>query len=114
MGLLRDAVAATDQADLILLSNVETICDQEQPATASAVASLIGGAPAGDVHKRMLRLVALHTLEINRSDNRAMQLTELGAELLRAELEGWSPSKREDRRRYSQLLSATANPYALG
>jgi hypothetical protein len=102
MGLLSVAAASTDKADLLLLANVETIRDQQQPSSASAVASLIGGAPVLDVYKRLERLRALGCLERSQG---GYQLPELGAELLRQELIGWSPSTREDRRREAELMS---------
>jgi hypothetical protein len=102
MGLLANAAARTDQADLLLLANVETIRDQQQPATPSAVAALIGGAPVLDVYKRLERLMAYGCLERIPT---GYQLSEMGAELLRQELVGWSPSSREDRRREAELLS---------
>jgi hypothetical protein len=102
MGLLNVAAASTDKADLLILANVETIRDQQQPSSATAVAALIGGAPALEVYKRMERLRALGCLERSAG---GYQLPELGAELLRQELVGWSPSTREDRRRERELMS---------
>lgn len=105
MGLLNRAVAHTDAADLIILANVETIRDQEQPATPSAVAALIGGAPVDEIAKRMLLLAKLGCLELQATPPKTYSVSEMGAELLRVELEGWSPSTRENRRRESQLLT---------
>jgi hypothetical protein len=36
MTLLTEAIANTDDADLLILACVETRCDQQQPATARA------------------------------------------------------------------------------
>jgi hypothetical protein len=105
MGLVDKAAATTDNADLIILANVETIRDQAQPATPSAVASLIGGAPVDEIAKRMLLLAKLGVLEMEEGPPKTYQLSEMGAELLRRELVGWSPSNREERRREASLLS---------
>jgi G3E family GTPase len=110
MGLLDHAAANTDQADLIILSHVETIRDQNQPATASAVASLIGGAPVPEIYNRQLKLVELGCLE-RFSSSYGFRVTILGEELLRRDLIGWSPSIREARRRESTLASASAGAY---
>lgn len=110
MTLLAQVAKSTDQADLVILSHIETLRDQQEPATASAVASLIGGAPVGKIYERMTRLMGLQCLELENTEIRAMQLTELGVEVLRKELLGWSPSRREDQRRERMLLEALANP----
>lgn len=102
MGLIQDAIARTDQADLLILANVETIRDQVQPATASAVASLIGGAPVPELVRRLKRLHQLGALDVDH-DQRTWQLSEMGAELLRQELIGWSPSQREENRREYEI-----------
>lgn len=104
MNSIDRALASTDQADLVILANVETIRDQEQPATPSAIASLIGGAPVRDVARRMGRLNAMGLLDRLVT---TYQLTEMGAELLRRGLEGWSPSAREEYRRATLLRSMT-------
>jgi len=104
MSLLDKATANSDKADLIILSNVETIRDQGEPATASAVAALIGGAPVREIDRRLRKLVYYGCLEADPSNNPNYYVSELGAELLRRELVGWSPSKREDRRREAALL----------
>lgn len=109
MGMIDHASANTDQADLVILNNVETIKDQMQPATASAVASLIGGAPVNEVYRRLVRLKALQILELDGTYAASFQLTELGVELMRREFHGWSPSEREDRRRAEKLARARAN-----
>lgn len=106
MGLLKQALALTDQADLIILANIETIQDQKQPATSSAVAALIGGAPVGEIHKRMIRLKTLQALELDGIHPGSLALTELGVELLREEMPGWSPSGRETRRREAAMRRA--------
>jgi len=108
MSLLNNAAAKTDNADLVILANVETIRDQSQPATASAVASLIGGAPVREVAKRLHHLAHLGCLEGVPHQDAAYALSELGAELLRRDLIGWSPSKREDRRREMEMLYRSA------
>jgi hypothetical protein len=100
------ASAHTDQADLVILSHVETIRDQEQPATPSAVASLIGGAPLKEISRRLERLWQMGVVEPARLQAfDTYQLTEMGSELLRRDLPGWSPSLREDERRAAWLLN---------
>jgi hypothetical protein len=101
--LLDKASASTDQADLVILAHVETIRDQEQPATPSAVASLIGGAPVRAVADRMLRLNQMGLIESVGDRNYGQQLTRFGSELLQRDLIGWSPSVREEGRRDAQL-----------
>lgn len=105
MGLVDQAAARVDAADLIILANVETIRDQEQPATASAVASLIGGAPVMDVLKRLFKLEDLGAVDKTLTSG-SFQLTAMGEGLLRREMEGWSPSTREQQRRDDQLRFA--------
>lgn len=104
MNSIDRALASTDQADLVILANVETIRDQEQPATPSAVASLIGGAPARELARRMERLKMMGLLDRLVT---TYQLSEMGAELLRRGLTGWSPSEREEHRRTVLLRSVT-------
>jgi hypothetical protein len=100
------ASAHTDQADLVILAHVETIRDQDQPATPSAVASLIGGAPLNKIAQRMERLWQFGALEPARLQAfDTYQLTEMGAELLRRDLLGWSPSEREETRRWAELAN---------
>lgn len=113
MSLLSNASDKTDQADLAILAIVETIRDQEQPATSSAVAALIGGAPQGDVSRRMKFLWSLGVLDAIYSDssNLNYQLTELGVEVMRIGMIGWSPSPREDRRRENELRAMRDNSY---
>src|SRR3954468_15787452 len=82
VSILSNASANTDQADMAILAMVETIRDQEQPATASAVASLIGGAPEGEIRKRLSKLWYMGLVE-DTNDSRSFQLTEMGAELMR-------------------------------
>jgi hypothetical protein len=109
MGSVDYASAHTDQADLVILAHVETIRDQDQPATPSAVASLIGGAPLLEIARRLERLWQLGVVEPARLQAfDTYQLTEMGAELLRRDLVGWQPSEREDRRRWSWLLNGTS------
>jgi hypothetical protein len=67
MGLLDVAIAHSDQADLVILNHVETLRDQIQPATPSAVASLIGGAPPVEIARRLDRLSYYGALELNAS-----------------------------------------------
>jgi hypothetical protein len=112
VALIDDAVSRTDQADLVILANVETIRDQKEPATASAVASLIGGAPVRQVSLRLYKLQHLGCLELTRTQD-SYRLTEMGAELLRRELVGWSPSIREENRRNSHLRAISGNGYLL-
>jgi hypothetical protein len=96
------ASAHTDQADLVILSHVETFRDQQQPATPSAVASLIGGAPVRQISQRLARL---HNLGLVESDYpvTTYQVTEMGVELLRRDLLGWTPSEREETRRWMAI-----------
>ena len=106
MSLLDRASANTDQADLVILSHVETIRDQDQPATASAVASLIGGAPWQNIQSRLVRLHRMGLVEIERritATSPSYQLTRFGSELLQRDLIGWSPSVREESRRDQEL-----------
>lgn len=105
MGLLDNASNHTDQADLVILNHVETYRDQKQPATPSAVASLIGGAPVAKIRDRLLRLAHYGLIDTTPSGT-SFQLTQLGCELLMRDLIGWSPSIREQRRRDLQLISA--------
>jgi hypothetical protein len=105
VGLLDVAIAHSDQADLVILNHVETLRDQIQPATPSAVASLIGGAPPVEIARRLDRLSYYGALELNA--DRSYQLTHLGCELLMQELVGWSPSQREQRRRDHELFLAS-------
>jgi G3E family GTPase len=107
MGLLDQAAKQTDQADLVILSHVETICDQHQPATASAVASLIGGAPVREISKRLVRLSLIGLVDLNQTAT-SWRLTQFGCEFLMRDLIGWSPSEREQRRRDQELLLAAA------
>jgi hypothetical protein len=109
MTLLTDAIANTDDADLLILACVETVRDQEQPATASAVASLIGGARGSVVLKRIDKLEDLGLVSTAIVYG-CWQLTELGAELLRQELIEWTPSNREEARRASELRAKLAKP----
>jgi RIO-like serine/threonine protein kinase len=110
MNLLTDAIANTDDADLLILACVETRCDQQQPATASAVASLIGGARVGEVSKRLARLYFLGLLSDDKRAFLGYKLTELGAELLRQELIEWTPSNREEARRANELRAKLSKP----
>jgi RIO-like serine/threonine protein kinase len=110
MNLLDQAAKFTDQADLVILSHVETIRDQQQPATASAVASLIGGAPRNEISKRLARLARLGLIDASLVGDCSWQLSTMGAEFLQRELIGWSPSNRENRRRDSELYAAVINP----
>jgi hypothetical protein len=102
MTLLSNASSNTDPADLAILAIVETIRDQKQPATASAVAALIGGAPEGEIAIRLHQLWSLQLLECPPT-HLSYQLTELGAELMRRDMIGWSPSAREENRRAIEL-----------
>lgn len=106
MGLLDVAIANVDQADLVILNNVETIRDQIQPATPSAVASMIGGAPLGDIALRLEKLKYYGA--VDEMAPSCYQLTHLGVELMMRELVGWSPSMREQRRRDHELLLASS------
>lgn len=111
MGLLDEAAASTDQADLILLSHVETLREQYEPVTASTVASLIGGAPQQIILSRLHRLTQLGLLEPMPGRTTMFALSAMGAEFLCRELVGWSPSLREQRRRDAKLLSAVTGAY---
>jgi hypothetical protein len=103
MTLLDNASAQTDQADLIILSHVETIRDQLQPATPSAITTMIGGAPLREIARRLMRMHLMGLLEPCGGPDYCYQLTEMGAELLRRDLVGWSPSDREEERRWQAL-----------
>jgi hypothetical protein len=113
MALLDRRSKQTDQADLAVMAVVETVCDQRQPATASAVASLIGGAPVRSVALRLYRLWGLGLLDVYTSDPTRYRVTQMGAELLARDLVGWTPSPREQQRRDAQLLSATVGAALL-
>lgn len=114
MTMIDQAAARLDKADLLLLANVETIRDQQQPAHASAVASLIGGAPVRKVAERLARMHQEGLIEIAPVNYVSYQLTQFGCELLIRELIGWSPSQREQRRRDATLASAAAGAYRRG
>jgi hypothetical protein len=111
MTMLDEAARNTDEADLVILANVEVICDQKQPATASAVASLIGGAPVAEVQKRLTRLTHYGVVQIELGNPHKFWLSLMGVELLQREIEGWSPSVREQRRRDEELTAVLSNPY---
>lgn len=115
MTLIDRAAALTDEADLVIMANVETVRDQLQPATASAVASLIGGAPEMEVARRLQRLYILGVLDqVSHSRTLAgYQLNDMGCELLMRELIEWSPSAREQGRRDVQLSLAAARGLRL-
>jgi hypothetical protein len=106
MGLLDHAVANTDVADLVILANVETKRDRMQEATPRALASMIGGAPERKIAQRLTKMMFLGLIDEMGAWRYRFQLTEMGAELLRMELEGWSPSRREEERRNSELRNA--------
>src|SRR3954469_15993295 len=91
MGLLDQAIANNDVADLIILANVETKRDRMQHATPRALADMIGGAPERDIAKRLDKMMFLGLLDEIGAFRYRFQLTPMGAELLRRELEGWSP-----------------------
>jgi RIO-like serine/threonine protein kinase len=110
MTLLTDAIANTDDADLLILACVETVRDQQQPATASAVASLIGGAREEEVRDRFHKMLRFQLLEVRPIPPWQYQLTELGAELLRQELIEWTPSNREEARRANELRAKLSKP----
>ena len=107
MTLIDEAARKCDQADLAILAIVETIRDQREPATASAVASLIGGAPVSKVSQRLARLNHYGIVDVTLVGGRSWQLTPLGAELMMREMIGWSPSQREMRRRDYELTLAS-------
>jgi hypothetical protein len=107
MALLDRRSKQTDQADLAVMAMVETVCDQKQPATASAVAALIGGATEHAVGLRLSKLFQLGLLDELDVVARRYRVRAMGAELLARDLVGWAPSPREQERRDAQLLSAT-------
>lgn len=115
MTLIDRAAALTDEADLIIMANVETLRDQLDPATASAVAALIGGAPEREMARRLQRLYHLGVLDqvAHSSSVVGYQLNEMGCELLMRELIEWSPSAREQGRRDVQLSLAAARGLRL-
>lgn len=108
MSLIDKAASQLDQADLIILANVETLRHQQQPATASALASLIGGARGKDIRTRVSKMVSLGLLKGAPSAYWSYRLSPMGAELLSREMPGWTPSPTEQRRRDRQLRSAMA------
>src|SRR4051794_29898275 len=107
MALLDHRSRHTDQADLAVMAMVETVQDQKQPATATAVAALIGGAPVRAVAMRLYRLFELGLLDELSTDPAQYRVSAMGAELLARDLRGWTPSTREQQRRDAQTLSAT-------
>lgn len=111
MSLIDKAAAQLDAADLIILANVETLRDQQQPATASALASLIGGAGRRVISDRLAKLSRLKLIDPSMDGgmaNLSWSLTPMGAELLFREMPGWTPSPTEQIRRDAQLRSAGA------
>jgi hypothetical protein len=113
MALLDQRSKQTDQADLAVMAMVETIQDQKQPATASAVASLIGGAPVRGVALRLYRLFELGLLDELEVEPARYRVTAMGAELLARDLRGWTPSIHEQQRRDAQMLSANVGALVL-
>jgi len=113
MKLIDRAAALTDQADLVIISNVETLRDQSQPVTATAVASLIGGAPVGEMDRRLRRLTTLGLLEVDPGRTPLYWVSAFGVELCRRELIGWSPSQREESRRDLALRRAVEGKLRL-
>lgn len=113
MSLLDQRARETDQADLAILAVVETVRDQQQPATPSAVCALIGGAPYPAIAERLHRLAGLGLLEVDLGHVSLYWVSAMGAELCARELIGWSPSLREQRRRDSMLASAGAGALLL-
>jgi aspartate 1-decarboxylase len=111
MGLLDQAARDVDQADLVILAHVETIRDQKKPATATSVATMIGGAPVRAVATRLLKLRSQQLTERSLDYYGSHQLTQMGCELLLRELVNWSPSMREQRRRDTTLSRAAAESY---
>lgn len=108
MGLIDRAIADTDIADLVILANVETKRDRMQEATPRAIAQMIGGAPERQITKRLDHLMFLGLVEELGAFRYRFQLTAMGAELLRREVEGWSPSRREEDRRENELRIASS------
>lgn len=113
MALLDQRSNQTDQADLAVMAMVETIQDQKQPATASAVASLIGGAPVQGVALRLYRLFELGLLDELEVEPAQYRVTAMGAELLARDLRGWTPSIHEQQRRDALMLSANVGALVL-
>lgn len=108
MSLLDQAAARTDNADLVILALVESIRGRELKAIPSAVAKQIKGAPPAQVSLRMERLAHWGLLERPEGTSYAVSL--MGAELLQRG--GWTPDKREARRRDAVALSATTGAVA--
>jgi hypothetical protein len=113
MTMLDDAARKTDQADLVILSHVETLRDQREPVTAASPAALIGGAPVREMQRRMTRLAQLGLLEVEPGLTPFYWLSAFGAELLRRELIGWTPSEREEQRRDREMILVASNPRRL-
>lgn len=102
-----------DVADLAILINVESLRDQSKHTWPSTVADTIGGAPWREVASRLAKMYQLGLLErVDSLDNvlpvgqgfGQYAVSVMGAEF--AEMNGWSPSKREDRRRARQVEQA--------
>lgn len=116
MSVFSVARAQCDAQSLIILMLVEKLRHGGEPAHATAIASHIKGAPIADVDRVLDRL----TWEVGVLDRvlyrdpdsgrmpKAYRVNPLGAEVLNAEVEGWTPSELEQSARDSQMASAQA------
>lgn len=114
MSILTEALDRCDQRDLIMMMLVEKLRHGGEPAHATAVASLIRGAPIPEVDRTLMRLVQeVGVLDIVQyRDNltgrrpRSYCVNSLGAEVLNEGIEGWTPSELEQSRRDLMMRSA--------
>lgn len=100
----------TDQRDIVVLATVERFRHACMESTPTAVAKTIRGASTERVAPVMVRLMhEIKALEIVADRGRLeYAVSPLGAELLTADVEGWTPSPREQARRDASLRSAAA------
>lgn len=104
MDLLTITRAKCQARDLIIMTLVEQLRHLKIPATPTEVAGMIKGAPVTAVYGAMVFLVNLGALE--RKSTFTFALTQLGAEVLTAEIEGWAPSPDEQLLRDINMASS--------
>lgn len=107
MSLLSTARASMDTADYVIAVMVEQIRASHGSAgvaNAVTVASQINGAPRDRVADKLRRLKTLGVLSVtNEFGDLSYCLTPLGVELLSAEVENFTQSRREETRRAREL-----------
>lgn len=102
--------------ELIIIALVEKLRHSGQPAHATAIASQIAGAPIAGVDAKMVAMVneigvldfVIYHDEMIGGRVRAYVVNQLGAEVARADIEGWEPSELEQSRRDALMASAQA------